>query len=385
MSDPSTSGGESREVVPVELFFDLVFVFALSQLSQHLLVTLSWHGAAQTAVLLCAVFGVWAYTSFQATVLGPERKGVQAALLAVMFPVLIMNASIGDAFTDGGWVFVAPLLACQFGYGTLTLRTAPVAGLREHFGRMLVWFTGTAPLWLVGAAVAPGPRLAWWGAAAAVDLAGTWLAHPVPGRVLRSDRWPFDAAHMVERLRLFLIIALGEAVVTTGTAIAASPTHLSTVLAGLGGLAAVVALWAVYFGGANPLVRAHLDRTGDPIRSARLSLNGGYVVLAGLIALAVGNELVIGHPGQAGSWRLGVLLFGGPLLYLIAQNWYLARTSAQTFRWLWITYAALFIGAIVARALPAWASLILLLTILGGTVAGILRAADDPKAPAAHD
>lgn len=145
MSDPSTGAGESREVVPVELFFDLVFVFALSQLSHHLLVRLSWRGAAETAVLLCAVFGVWAYTSFQATVLGPERRKVQPPLLLVMFLVLGMNASIGHAFADGGWVFVVPLLACQFGYGALTMRTAPVAGLREHFGRMLVWFTGTAP------------------------------------------------------------------------------------------------------------------------------------------------------------------------------------------------------------------------------------------------
>src|SRR4030095_2974123 len=100
-----------------------------------------------------------------------------------------------------------------------------------------------------------------------------WLAHPLPRRVMHSDRLPFDAPHMVERLRLFLIIALGEAVLTTGTAVAAEPTPLPTVLTGLGCLAGVVALWAVFFGGSNRLVRAHLDETNPPVSTAHLCLN----------------------------------------------------------------------------------------------------------------
>jgi low temperature requirement protein LtrA len=367
--------GRTREVVPVELFFDLVFVFAVSQLSHHLLGQVTWRGAAETAVLLCAVFGVWAYTSFEATVLGIARRSAQPALLGVMFLGLVMNAAIGQAFEDGAWVFVVPVLVCQFGYGALTMRAASLDAFREHFGRVLVWFGVTAPLWIIGAIVSPERRLAWWGAAALVDLAGTWLAHPVPRRVIHSDRMPFDAEHMIERLRLFLIIALGEAVLTTGTAIAGSPTHLPTVLAGLGGLAAVVALWAVFFGGTNALVRAHLDETTDPVRAARLGLAGMYVVLAGLIALAVGNELVIAHPGAAGSWEVGLLLFGGPLLYLGAQGWYLARTRGRQFRWLWVACAALVFGGLVARVLPGWASLVVLLVILGGAVAGSGRSA----------
>ncbi|MGH3601650.1 MAG: low temperature requirement protein A, partial [Pseudonocardiaceae bacterium] len=113
--------------------FDLVFAFALSQLSHHLLSQVTWGGGAPTAVLLCAVFGVWAYTSFQATVLGPERSHAQRALLAVMFVGLVMNAAIGHAFTYGAWSFVIPLLACQFGdrdRGTWTVvRNAPSGDL----------------------------------------------------------------------------------------------------------------------------------------------------------------------------------------------------------------------------------------------------------------
>lgn len=368
MGEQGASERESHDVVPVELFFDLVFVFAVSQLSHHLLSTPTWRGAAETAVLLCAVFGVWAYTSFQATVLGPEGRNSGRALLVVMFVGLVMNAAIGHAFEGGAWAFVVPLLACQFGYAALTMWTGPTSGYREHFGRVLVWFTATAALWLVGATTEPRSRLWWWAAAAVIDLAGTWLAHPLPGRVLHSEQLPLDAAHMVERLRLFLIIALGEAVLTTGSAIAAAPTHLPTVLTGLAGLGAVVALWAVYFGGANPLVRAHLDETTDAVRSARLGINGMYAALAGLIALAVGNELVIDHPGAAGSWRLGLLLFGGPLLYLGSQGWYLSRTRSPSLRRLWLACAALVAGGAAARVLPPWAALTLLLAVLGGTV-----------------
>lgn len=163
MSNSAAESGDhsSGEVVPVELFFDLVFAFALSQLSHHLLGHVTRRGSAQTAVLLCAVFGVWAYTSFQATVLGPERRHAQRALLAVMFAGLVMNAAISHAFTDGAWSFVIPLLACQYGYAALTMRTATQPGLRAHYRRVLIWFTATTPLWVVGATSEPRWRLAW--------------------------------------------------------------------------------------------------------------------------------------------------------------------------------------------------------------------------------
>ena len=70
------------------------------------------------------------------------------------------------------------------------------------------------PLWIVGAISDAESRLLWWPGAAAIDLAGTWLAHPLPGRMLRSEHVEFDANHMIERCRLFLIIALGESVLS---------------------------------------------------------------------------------------------------------------------------------------------------------------------------
>src|SRR4051794_5094849 len=99
---PPTAPEEQYAVTPLELFFDLVFVFAVSQLSHHLLAHLTWRGAAETLILLIAVFGVWAYTSFEATLLQVSRSQTQRMLLAVMLVGLFMNAAIARAFGEGG-------------------------------------------------------------------------------------------------------------------------------------------------------------------------------------------------------------------------------------------------------------------------------------------
>jgi low temperature requirement protein LtrA len=116
---------EKDAVSPLELFFDLVFVFAVSQLSHHLLDHLSWRGAAETLVMPIAVFGVWSGTSFEATLLNVGRSQAQWMLLAVMLVGLFMNAAIENAFETGGWAFVVPLLLIQAGRSIMMIVTAP--------------------------------------------------------------------------------------------------------------------------------------------------------------------------------------------------------------------------------------------------------------------
>ena len=153
------------------MLFDLVFVFAVSQLSDHLLTHLNWLGAAETAVLLVAVFSVWAYTSFEATSRDVERKDTQRTLLAVMFLGLFMNAAISSAFSSSPWPFAVPYLISQIGPTAVTAITVGPAELRRHYRRVLVWLAAAAPLWIAGAILQPRPRLACWAAAAAIDLA----------------------------------------------------------------------------------------------------------------------------------------------------------------------------------------------------------------------
>jgi low temperature requirement protein LtrA len=161
------------------------------------------------------------------------------------------------------------------------------------------------------------------GAGAGIDQIGRWLAHPIPGRRLHSENVEFDADHMLERCRLFLLIALGETVFTTGTAIAAASLTPMTLITGASALAGTVALWALSFGRSHRLIMRHVEETSDPIRASRHAVNALTIMVAGLIAVAVANQEVIGRPQGQTSIALSLLLGRGPILFLAAQGWYL--------------------------------------------------------------
>jgi low temperature requirement protein LtrA len=139
-----------------------------------------------------------------------------------------------------------------------------------------------------------------------------------------------------------------------------------TLVTGTCALVTIVALWALYFGGSDHLVNRHVETTTDPIFAARMAVNVLLVVVAGLIALAVGNELVITHPHGHVSVALSLLLllFGGPLLYLLSQTYYLwavvgTRSSPRL-----AGIAALVLAGGLSSILPPYGALGLLTTLL---------------------
>src|SRR5439155_9053153 len=116
---------------------------------------------------------------------------------------------------------------------------------------------------------------------------------------------------MLERCRLFLLIAPGETVLVTGSAIADTSLSFMTVLTGTVALAGAVALWTLTFGQSHRLIRRHAEKTSDPILASRHAADAVMVMVAGLIAVAVANELVISQPREDGSVTLSLLLSGG--------------------------------------------------------------------------
>ncbi len=350
---------QKYEVSPLELFFDLVFAFALSQLSQHLFTHLSWRGAAETAVMLLAIFAVWFTTSWSATLIRVDQSRTRWLVLAVMLLGLFMNASVTRAFTTSGWAFVFPLLLIQLGRTVWTLLNSTDAVLREHYFRTLLWVIATTPLWIAGAAVSPEARVLWWALAAGIDQIGRWLAHPIPGRRLQSENVEFDADHMLERCRLFLLIALGETVLTTGMAIAEASITVMTLATGTFALTGTVALWALSFGRSHRLIIRHLEKTSDPIRASRHAVNALTVMVAGLIAVAVANEEVIAHPQGQTSFALSLLLGGGPILFLAAQGWYLWAVPKVRSQLHLVGGIALLLVGLATLAAPPYVALLL--------------------------
>ena len=362
MKDPSSPSihGQKHEVTPLELLFDLVFAFAISQLSQHLFTHLSWRGGAETLVMLLAIFAAWFTTSWSATIIRADQSQTRWLVLAVMLLGLFMNASVTKAFTISGWAFVIPMLLIQLGRTVWMIVYATHAVLREHYVRTLLWAIATTPLWIAGAAMGPEDRLLWWALAAGIDQIGRGLAHPIPGRRLRSENVEFDADHMLERCRLCLLIALGETVLTTGTAISATPMTSLTLVTGTSAMAGTVALWAFSYGRSHRLIIGHLERTSDPIRASRHAVTAVMVMVAGLIAMAVANREVIAHPHGHTSLALSLMLGGGPIFFLSAQGWYLWLVPNVRSKLHLFGGVALLLVGVATLATPPYGALLLI-------------------------
>jgi low temperature requirement protein LtrA len=330
-----------------------VFVLAIGQLTHHLGTHMTWRGAIETLIMLVAVCGVWVFTTFEITLLDIARVATRAVTVAVMSLALFINAGIAHAFDDGPWLFVLPLLLAVLGPSAYTAFSGPSAKLRGHFVRVLVWGVISAPFWIAGALLDPKLRLWLWAVAAAIDLVGTFTAHPLPGRTLHSRRLPFDTDHIFERMRLFLIILLGETVLGIGRGIAEGHSDPMTLLAAAGGFVALVLLWFIHFGRAERLILEHASTVEDPIRTVHLGINGIYLVVVGLVTFAAGAEMVIAHPEATQAGIGGVLLLGGPIFYVGFQAVYFGTTTGHDWKPRVVTAAALGAGAVAAYWLPA--------------------------------
>src|SRR5262245_55227556 len=167
----------------VELFFDLVFVFAVTQLSHGLLAHLTVAGAAATALLLPAVWWVWIYTSWSTNWLDPERLPVRLCLFALMIAGLVLAAAIPEAFAERGRAFAIAYAFMQIGRTVFVLwaiRTERRT-MVDNFRRIIVWLSLASVFWLIGGFADASVRAWWWVLALAIELAAPLCYFWVPG------------------------------------------------------------------------------------------------------------------------------------------------------------------------------------------------------------
>jgi len=317
----SRAPGEERVVTPLELFFDLVYVFAIGQLSHHLLAHVDLRTGAETAIMALAVVYAWYMTAWGANWLDPDRPQVRLLLVGLMFASLLMSVSIADAFDGRAWLFVGGYLALQIGrcvFLIVALRGGP---LGEHFVNDLVWELGAGVLWVAGAIASDDARLVLWGLAVVVTQAGVWNLHWLPGRgrAIDLEHTGIAGGHLIERFRLFFIIALGETVLTTGSAFTDQPFTVERLLALTIAFTGTVALWWCYFQRAEPIGAEMAEAADDPGAVAWSGTWTLTLIVLALIGIAVGDELAIAHPGDDVTLGFTVLTFGGPALFLLAQ------------------------------------------------------------------
>lgn len=344
--------GQHARVGFVELFFDLVFVFAITQCSHFLLGHLTWMGALQAALMLAAVWWAWIYTSWVTNWLDPERGPVQLALFVLMGAGLVLSAALPHAFEDQGLVFGVAFAFIQVGRTVFMLwasRTDPM--LVRNFQRILLWLLVSAVLWIAGGLAAPEQRLWFWLAALTVEYVSPALYFWVPGLGrARTEDWTVEGGHMAERVGLFVIICLGETLLISGATFAGLEWSTPVVVAFVSAVASTVAMWCLYFSRAHEAASETIVHAADPGRLARKAYTySPLLVVAGIIVVAVSDELVLAHPEGHVPAAAALTLLGGPALFL-------AGTAVATWAlWKKIAWARLVGCAVLAAgwlALP---------------------------------
>ena len=327
-------GHGHHRVTFVELFFDLVFVFAVTQLSHGLLAHLTPLGVVQTTVLMLGVWWIWMDTTWCTNWLDPEKAPVRLMLFALMLAGLVLSSSIPKAFDDRGLAFALAFACFHVGRNLFTLwalRNHDAANFK-NFIRITIWRSTSAALWIVGGLLESKTRLGMWMVALAVDFAAPALYFWLPGlgRSTTAD-WRVEGGHFSERCGLFIIIALGESILITGATFAEmtwTAEHVGTFLVAFTGS---VAMWAIYFNVGAERSTRQMTASDDPGRMAR----SGYTylhlpIVAGIIVTAVADELVLHHPGGHDGHTdiaTAAVIIGGPALYL-AGNAMFKRLSA---------------------------------------------------------
>ena len=326
-----TRQGHTR-VTYVELFFDLVFVFAITQLSHTLLEHLTLVGAFQTLFLLLAVWWVWMYTCWFTNWIDPDKPAVRMMMFALMLAGLLMSASIPHAFEHEGLLF-----ACAYSFMQV-IRTAFLLNAmhvhdRPNFvnmRRVFVWLCVSAVFWIAGGCADGEARVMWWLAALGIEYLGPIAYFRVPGlgRSSTTD-WKVDGAHMAERCALFVIIALGESILVTGATAASLPATNPAVCAFVVAFVGSVAMWWIYFNIGAERGSREFAGAADPGRMARNVYTYFHIpIVAGIVVCAVADEITIAHPVGHLSPGAAAALLGGPALYLVG-NVYFKRASAK--------------------------------------------------------
>ena len=299
---------EERKTSYIELFFDLVFVFAFTQVTSLILEDASAAGFARATLVLAMVWWAWSAYAWMTNAIDIENTVTRLIVFAAMAAGFFMALAVPDAFQDeAAWFAVAYfvvriLQTTLFSWG---VRHDP-GQLRATF-RLAPWFLAAALVALVGGFVDSDLRAWVWLASLAIDVAGTLT-------VARAE-WRVSASHFAERFALIVIIALGESIVAIGLATAAVDRDLTFALSVVIAFAGVAALWWAYFDFTAVAAERSLKRASPRMRGALardVFTFFHYPIVLGIILYAVAAKKTLEHPldplSEAGRWALGLAI-----------------------------------------------------------------------------
>jgi low temperature requirement protein LtrA len=304
-----------QRVTPLELFFDLVVVFAITQVTELMSNDLTWRGVGHGMLVLAAIWWLWTGYAWLTNSLEPEQGIVRAGMFAAMTAMFLVALAVPRAFGDEGALFAVAYLVVRL----INLALYGISARRDrHMSRALMRFAtreAVAPFLILAAAFVDGPwREALWAIALVVVYSDV-----VFGRGRESNISP---SHFAERYGLIVIIALGESVISLGVGAAHAPLTAGIVSAAILGILVIAALWWAYFdvlailaqrtlSGTNGATQAQLAR--DLYRYLHLPM------IAGIVLFALGLKGTIEQVDEPLSVVPAVALCGGLSLYFLTH------------------------------------------------------------------
>jgi low temperature requirement protein LtrA len=342
----------SQRVTNIELFFDLVYVFAVTQLSHYLLGHSTVVGALQAGLLLAMVWQVWSYTTWVTNWLDPQQMAVRLLLVVLMLISLAMSVSLPRAFEDLGLWVGGSYAVQQIGRTVFTVVALRGHRLQANYERILAWCMVSGALAVAGGLVHGSARYLLWLLAVSWDLVGGVVGFYTPGlgRSRTSD-WTIEGGHFAERCQAFMLIALGESIVIIGATLSEKPVSAANVTAFVVAFVGAVALWWVYFDQSAEAAAEKIARSDDPGRLGRSAYHFIHpVMVAGIIVSAAADERVLSGPAATASTASAWMILGGPALFLAGH----AAFKLVVWRYVsWQRVAGIAVFALLALAAKA--------------------------------
>ncbi len=306
---------QGERVSPLELFFDLVFVLAITQCTQLMADNPTWEGVGQGTLILALLWWAWVGYSWMTSVVAPDDGAVRTVIFAAMAGLLIVSICLPDAFGDLGLEFAIAYGVVRFGQiGVFVLASRDDPGFRRSTTGLGIGTAIGVTLLIVGSFLDPGPRAAVWSLALLLDISEPYL--------FASEGWKLEPSHFAERHGLILLIALGESIVAIG---AGAEVKLDAGIAAAAtvGIVLTAGLWWIYFDvvaavAAKRLVKTEVGKEQNELARDSYSYLH-FVLIAGVVLVALGLKKTIGDVDKPLKEAPAFALLGGVAIYLIGH------------------------------------------------------------------
>jgi low temperature requirement protein LtrA len=364
---------EGERVTPLELFFDLVFVLALTQCTTLIVRTPTWEGLLKSLLVLGMLWWSWVGYAWLTSVVDPEEGAVRLAMFAAMAAFLVAALCVPGAFGSEALLFAIAYATVRAAHIVLFMLASNEDAALRRSVLGLAGSTAVGAGLLFAAAFASGAvQLGLWGLALVLDMGGPYL--------FGAEGWRLVPGHFAERHGAIVIIALGESIVAIGVG-AQATIGAGIVAAAVLGLVVAAALWWTYFDvvaivAARRLARAPEGRERNEIARDSYSYLH-FPMVAGIALIAVGMKLTVEHVDAPLKLVPAIALLGGAAIYLLAHVAFRLR-NMHTLSGRRLVCAIVLLALVPAGAtLPALATLAILAALLSALIAyEALRYAD---------